>query len=319
MIVYTTQSWILRPSMISENVMKKSLLFSCNYAILIGIVSILYEQAYLPYTIHSPNLKELLNIFSFFFFMGLGFRLNTAYANWSNGVDLVIRIMHCSMNIINTMYIHLSVNEKKYNENNIILNQYKHYVLEYISSLFHIPRNEITRRRSTMDTYKIDSIHYITHSDIPMYDEEQSIEQQLPFQRTYLRMEALMKRTILQNTSSQYFSESHGQILIQLLDQLFAYRITLYRIQNIPPVCLYIQLFDFHLYMYLLLYGVSIIPQSGYYACIWMFLWGFIISLALNVAKEIDSPFGTDKNDIQMDIILQQVRKDIELITFLLK
>lgn len=320
MIFYHIHSWILYPSMISWNVLKNCFIFSFTYSIFITLIATMYQLGWIQYTTDTSSFKDLLNIFSFFFFMGLGFRLNTAYASWSNGIDMVIKIMHQSINIVNTLHDHLRTNDKKYNENNVVLNQFKHYVLEYVSLLFNIPKNEITRRRSTLDIFRVDSKHYLTNSEVPSRCTSNStLEEQLPYQRMYTRIESDIKKNIYQNKLQHYFSDSQHQYLHQSIDQLFAYRVMLYKLQNIPPVCIYIQLFDFYMYTYLFLYGLTIIPISTFYSGIWTFVLGFIISLALNVAREIDTPFGDDKNDIQMDIIIKNIRKEIEVITFLLK
>lgn len=321
MIFYHAHSWILYPSMISKNVVKYSLIFSLNYALLIGCISIIYRFGHIRYSIPTSITKDLLNIFSFFFFMGLSFRLNTAYTNWSNGVDMVIKIMHHSIDSINILYTQLYTNTKKYNENNMMLNQFKHHILEYISTLFNIPKNQIHRRRSTLDMFKIDNRHYLPKVNASLYDAISSttIEHQLPYQRSFLRMEFDIRKTLYQNKLDHYFSDTQYNYIQNKIDTLFAYRVQLYKIQNIPPVCIYIQLFDFYMYTYLLLYGITIIPQSNLYSCTWTFIWGFIVSLALNVAREIDTPFGDDKNDIQMDSILERIKKEIELITFVLK
>jgi len=256
--------------------------------------------------------------------MGIGFRLNSSYTNWSNGVDLVLKISNQSIQIVNTFYTFLYTNENKYNENSLILNQFKNSMYQYVALSFD-PQysNTIDSRRMTMDIFYVeDNKHYLKKSkssDVGFDSPIDCLEKTLPSQRRFLLYESNIKKTLIQNTHARFIDTSQLNILLQSIDVLCNYRYTLFRMRYIPPVCIYIQLLDFYMYTYLIVYIISIIPQTGLYSCIWASTWGFIISLAINVSKEIDTPFGNDKNDIQLNVILQNTKRDIDGIALLLK
>lgn len=320
MIVYNQSSWLFLPNYLSARVITRSLIFSIIHATINLLISITYQKRWITYPVGNTIFKDLLGIFSFFFFMGLGFRLNSAYSNWNIGVDLVLKINNQSIHFINSLFTILSVNDKSYNINNVLLNQFKAMIIKYTNCLFEDQVNDIIRRKSKTEIFKLDANHYLIHSESSCNSSssKECIEKYLPLQKNLLEMESFIKKSLSTNTN-EYYTDSDYSYLINVFDVLIQCRHSLYKIQNIPPVCIYNQLFDFYMYSYLILYGLSIVPNAGLYSCIWCFIWGFIVSLALYVAKEIDSPFGSDKNDIDIPTILNNMKKDINLITFLLK
>lgn len=322
MIAYNSSSWLLFPSKISKAVITKSLFFSFNYTLLAFLLCICYMKGWIQYK-HSSFYKDWLSIFSYFFFMSISFRLNSSYTNWSSGIDLILKITNQFTHVVNSFYTFLHTNENKYSENNMILNQFKQHMIHYMIVLFDLQSNNIIdKRRLTLDIFYIeDNKHYLrkSESSIPETETPECLEMYLPSQKKYLIIESNIKQMILRNQQADYLNTTQASSLIQAIDVLCGYRSALLRMQHIPPVCIYIQLLDFYMYTYLFVYILSIIPQAEFYSCIWAFTWGFIVSLAIYVSKEIDTPFGIDKNDINLHIIATNTKRDIDTITFLLK
>ncbi|EEY53605.1 uncharacterized protein PITG_07290 [Phytophthora infestans T30-4] len=98
------------------------------------------------------------------------------------------------------------------------------------------------------------------------------------------------------------------QIKIAQLPNLYT---TVFNIANVPIPFNYMQYLQFLLAGYMLLYTFVIVPNSGLYTPIWVFLWGTFLFMADEVAMEIECPFGLDANDIDLESRLLQIEEEL--------
>ncbi|KUF97728.1 hypothetical protein AM588_10010163 [Phytophthora nicotianae] len=70
----------------------------------------------------------------------------------------------------------------------------------------------------------------------------------------------------------------------------------------------------FLLAAYMLLYMFVIVPNSGLYTPIWVFLWGTFLFMADEIAMEIECPFGLDANDIDLEERLLQIEEELTVL-----
>ncbi|KAG2774991.1 hypothetical protein PC129_g21257 [Phytophthora cactorum] len=101
------------------------------------------------------------------------------------------------------------------------------------------------------------------------------------------------------------------QIKIAQLPNLYT---TVFNIANVPIPFNYMQYLQFLLAGYMLLYTFVIVPNSGLYTPIWVFLWGTFLFMADEVAMEIECPFGLDANDIDLESRLLQIEEELTVL-----
>uniref|UniRef100_H3GLA2 Bestrophin homolog n=2 Tax=Phytophthora ramorum TaxID=164328 RepID=H3GLA2_PHYRM len=101
------------------------------------------------------------------------------------------------------------------------------------------------------------------------------------------------------------------QIKIAQLPNLYT---TVFNIANVPIPFNYMQYLQYLLSAYMLLYTFVIVPNSGLYTPIWVFLWGTFLFMADEVAMEIECPFGLDANDIDLESRLLQIEEELTVL-----
>ncbi|KAE9052965.1 hypothetical protein PR001_g14 [Phytophthora rubi] len=74
------------------------------------------------------------------------------------------------------------------------------------------------------------------------------------------------------------------------------------------------QYLQFLLMAYMLLYTFVIVPRSGLYTPLWVFMWGTFLFMADEVAMEIECPFGLDANDIDLEARLLQIEEELTVL-----
>ncbi|KAL4138673.1 hypothetical protein PRIC2_002177 [Phytophthora ramorum] len=104
---------------------------------------------------------------------------------------------------------------------------------------------------------------------------------------------------------------SNLQIKIAQLPNLYT---TVFNIANVPIPFNYMQYLQYLLSAYMLLYTFVIVPNSGLYTPIWVFLWGTFLFMADEVAMEIECPFGLDANDIDLESRLLQIEEELTVL-----
>ena len=101
------------------------------------------------------------------------------------------------------------------------------------------------------------------------------------------------------------------QIKLARLPNLYT---TVFNIANVPIPFNYMQYLQFLLSAYMLLYTFVIVPRSGLYTPLWVFLWGTFLFMADEVAMEIECPFGLDANDIDLESRLLQIEEELTVL-----
>jgi putative membrane protein len=98
------------------------------------------------------------------------------------------------------------------------------------------------------------------------------------------------------------------------ISQLPALYTTVFNIANVPIPFNYMQYLQFLICAYMTLYTFVIVPRSGFYTPLWVFLWGLFLFTADQVAMEIECPFGLDANDIDLESRLLQIEEELTVL-----
>ena len=88
----------------------------------------------------------------------------------------------------------------------------------------------------------------------------------------------------------------------------------MFNIAKVPIPFNYMQYLQFLLIAYMLLYTFVIVPRSGLYTPLWVFMWGTFLFMADEVAMEIECPFGLDANDIDLESRLLQIEEELTVL-----
>lgn len=106
-------------------------------------------------------------------------------------------------------------------------------------------------------------------------------------------------------------SANNLQLKVAQLPTLYT---TVFNIANVPIPFNYMQYIQFLLIAYMTLYTFVIVPRSGIYTPLWVFMWGIFLFTADEVSMEIECPFGLDANDIDLEARLLQIEEELTVL-----
>jgi putative membrane protein len=126
--------------------------------------------------------------------------------------------------------------------------------------------------------------------------------------------ELWLKRLVQVATNRGHLTLPNANALQQKLARLPNLYTTVFNIANVPIPFNYMQYLQFLLTAYMLLYTFVIVPRSGLYTPLWVFMWGTFLFMADEVAMEIECPFGLDANDIDLEARLLQIEEELTVL-----
>ncbi|KAL4165116.1 hypothetical protein KRP22_003847 [Phytophthora ramorum] len=115
-------------------------------------------------------------------------------------------------------------------------------------------------------------------------------------------------------TNCGHLTPGNASSLQSKISQLPNLYTTVFHIANVPIPFNYMQYLQFLLGAYMLLYTFVIVPNSGLYTPIWVFLWGTFLFMAEEITMEIECPFGLDANDIDLEERLLQIEEELTVL-----
>ncbi|KAL3667464.1 hypothetical protein V7S43_007686 [Phytophthora oleae] len=126
--------------------------------------------------------------------------------------------------------------------------------------------------------------------------------------------ELWLKRLVQVAAKLGHLSPGNASGLQAKISQLPNLYTTVFNIANVPIPFNYMQYLQYLLSAYMLLYTFVIVPNSGLYTPIWVFLWGTFLFMADEVTMEIECPFGLDANDIDLEERLLQIEEELTVL-----
>ncbi|ETK76295.1 hypothetical protein F442_17602, partial [Phytophthora nicotianae P10297] len=126
--------------------------------------------------------------------------------------------------------------------------------------------------------------------------------------------ELWLKRLVQVAAQCGHLTPGNASSLQSKISQLPNLYTTVFHIANVPIPFNYMQYLQFLLAAYMLLYMFVIVPNSGLYTPIWVFLWGTFLFMADEIAMEIECPFGLDANDIDLEERLLQIEEELTVL-----
>lgn len=126
--------------------------------------------------------------------------------------------------------------------------------------------------------------------------------------------ELWLKRLIEVAAQRGHLNPQSANALQLKVAQLPTLYTTVFNIANVPIPFNYMQYLQILLIAYMTLYTFVIVPRSGLYTPLWVFMWGIFLFTADEVAMEIECPFGLDANDIDLEARLLQIEEELTVL-----
>lgn len=259
---------------------------------------------------HLTSINMTLNVFNFFLATTISFRLNNAYNSWSKGFNSISTLI----NLCRRLLVVLSTQP----QDRETINTIHANVISYISYVFYLCRGSVGRTdfdgiRSSLLSVSLDNklstinAHYNQEYNTELTKD--ILEVNMPNNIVLSYVELDIRNSIGKLT----FNEIDKNSLNALLSSIVSTSDTLYGIANVPVVHIYNQFINVCITSYLILFTISMALVSGWYTGIWVFIWSGVIFLSNEVANQIDTPFGDEENDIELEIILTNIKRQFNL------
>lgn len=259
---------------------------------------------------HKASIDMTLSVFNFFLATTISFRINNAYNSWSNGFNVTCKLINLSKRFLNISYQSSNTTTTITNLNTAVLN--------YISCTFYMCRGnngetdydglrspflsaDLLETMKNINTKYQRFLNQDTTKDI--------LEMNVPNDTIMMFIE----RDIRKLVDELNFDTVGKTALNGLVNDIVDASQRLYGIANIPVVHIYNQFINTCIISYLIIFTLSMVTVSGWYTGIWVFVWSSVIFLANEVANQIDTPFGSEQNDIELEIILNNYKHQFNM------
>lgn len=262
---------------------------------------------------HAASLSSILSVFNFFFATLLSFRLNSAFNSWSNGYNHVCKLVNSSKRFIGII---------KSKDNDQFLNNVMTSIVSYVSYVFYFCAGNNGR-------HDIDGFRevFLSHNQLArmellgnngLYHDKTVYGDILENSLKSTVILSLIEKDIRNSITSFRLNEGinylEAENLNILLNEICIIGDTLFNMANIPIVLVYNQFINVTILFYLIVYGMNMAISSHYYSGIWVFIWSSVVFMANNVCNQIDTPFGDEENDIELEVILLRLKDDVKII-----
>ena len=280
------------------------------------IIIINEESDFINIKITQPWINTL-SVIGFFLFMFIAFRLNTAFIIWNTSISLIIELENEANNLMNKLYSSIDFNDedRQYKLNDLY--KFKNTLILYIANIFSLCNGSNGRSDKYRTPFLTKSEEIIKNeinaTIILMKEIDNNIVECTIPTKFYIRTIDYELRKQINLISKKYnlyltiIAEFYNQI-----DILSKITNNLYKISYIPDVFIFNQFINFIIIVYIILYTCTTIPESGYWAGFWVAIFSFVLFLSNSVCSEINTPFGTDLNDIELEIILINIKNEYE-------
>jgi putative membrane protein len=252
-----------------------------------GIAYIEIKYLQLSQNSYIKNITLMHNLLGFAISMLLVFRTNTAYDRWWEGRKLWGGLVNTSRNLAVKLNVLLDPDDKR-NRSFFkkLLGLYPHELQIHLLK-------ESTRLELDANP----------HPEIPNFDRSKHVPTQIISLMQARIYELLVKQKI---TGEQLLYVN--QELSAFLDICGACE----RIKNTPIPYSYSTFIKKFIFIYVLTLPMGLVFSLGYIAIpVVVFVFYILASLEL-IAEEIEDPFGVDANDLPMQVMANNIKKNVE-------
>lgn len=309
------------------------------FALIIAIVNH-YHQFVVPAQ-ESTAFADSLTVFNTFIGLTISFRMNSAFAQWRAGVLAVGSLSEAARDIVGSgcayvctltttdLTVATYTSDQYTAERDDVKSGISQDVLEkctfftelrrlvflYIAIVFHHCRGVDGIDKLKETGVLTDAEHgelYACGLEYKMQVDDKV--RRIPHKLRATITELWLKRLVQVATNRGHLSVANANALQLKLSRLPDLYTTIFNIANVPIPFNYMQYLQFLLTAYMLLYTFVIVPRSGLYTPLWVFMWGTFLFMADEVAMEIECPFGLDANDIDLEARLLNIEEELTVL-----
>ncbi|KAL3667465.1 hypothetical protein V7S43_007687 [Phytophthora oleae] len=305
-------------------------------ALVVAVVN--HYHPFVVPTRDSTAFTDSLTVFNTFLGLIVSFRMNSAFTQWRAGVVAVGSLSEAARDIVGSGCAYVSTTIKQelaevtdtvevatipqdVFEKCTFFTELRRLVFLYIAIVFHDCRGldgiDKLKEAGVLTDAEYDEL-YACGSEHKMQVEDKesyrAIVRRTPHKLRATITELWLKRLVQVATNRGHLTlpnANNMQIKIARLPNLYT---TVFNIANVPIPFNYMQYIQFLLTGYMLLYTFVIVPRSGLYSPLWVFMWGTFLFMADEVAMEIECPFGLDANDIDLEARLLQIEEELTVL-----
>ncbi|KDO26830.1 hypothetical protein SPRG_08121 [Saprolegnia parasitica CBS 223.65] len=265
----------------------------------------------------SIALKDLHIIANTFIGLLISFRLNSAFQQWKSGLGDITLFTQTARSVVSTFasFLTKSDDSTELLEKKEMLGDFRRLTLIYTSLVFHDCREHDALP-------ELQSAGWLSPNELnelnacgAIYTSRQSKRFSSASAATNRARSAVIelwiRRVVQAAASKNYLNPPQMTTMNNMVTQLPMIHGRVFNTSNIPIPFNYCQYLNFCIYMYLVLYTVVIVDTSLFYTPGWVFLWGMVLLVADTVANEIECPFGTDANDIDLEERMKQLEDEL--------
>lgn len=282
----------------------------------------------------TGGLNLLLAILTFFLTLMLSSRFNNAFASWKTGYVNVSKFMNCSKKLFSVL---ISCCGNNISLNNEFLHQFKNMICKYVGYVFYyctgtngridhvFNRNRFISQEDMQIINNVEcKLGMLTRDERDERNNSLDYRYRLPHTNI---LEANLKKTILlTNMEIDMRNLIHEFILHNKLSgfeetalngcvtELSTIANELYNIANIPIVHVYNQFLNLCIVIYMIYYTLAMTIAADYYSALWTTPITLILFIGNYVCNQIDTPFGIEKNDIELEIILHNLKTELHFL-----
>ncbi|KAG7400980.1 hypothetical protein PHYBOEH_003570 [Phytophthora boehmeriae] len=314
-------------------------------AMVIAVVN--HYHPFVVATRESTAFTDSITVFNTFLGLIVSFRMNSAFSQWRAGVVAVGSLSEAARDIVGSGCAYVSTTiakelseslnpespkceagsgdsaaiPKDVLEKCTFFTELRRLVFLYIAIVFHAFRGvdgiDKLKEAGVLTNAEYDEMYACgTEHQMQVEDREsyRAVARRTPHKLRATLTELWLKRLVQVATMRGHLTPPNAinlQMKIARLPNLYT---TVFNIANVPIPFNYMQYLQFLLTGYMLLYTFVIVPRSGLYTPLWVFMWGTFLFMADEVAMEIECPFGLDANDIDLESRLLQIEEELTVL-----
>lgn len=293
----------------------------------------------------SKAVTDTLTVSNIFMGMMISFRLSSAFSQWRSGVNAIGAFAEAARTLMSVACANINVLSYEEEKNGLeddeeasphdisvqvdtglkcqLLTELRRYVLLYVAIVFHDCRGleDIELLQSTnllfdKEYEELKASGAETTAKDTFGSNRKSLAQLLP-QKNKLRavaVELWMRRLIQEAQRKNFWVVAQSNVLNACITKLTEHYHTVYDVAHTPIPFSYAQFIKSCIVMYLFLYSCVIVSSSGWYSSAWVLAWGMVLFVADDVAIEIESPFGMDANDIDVEARMMKIENELTVL-----
>ncbi|OQR86375.1 hypothetical protein ACHHYP_10609 [Achlya hypogyna] len=268
----------------------------------------------------SVALKDLHIIANTFIGLLISFRLNSAFQQWKSGLGDITLLTQSTRSLVATFASFLSKSEDgaELLEKKEMLANMRRLTLIYTSLVFHDCREHDAlpelQSAGWLSPFELNELNACGAIYTSRQSKRFSSTSAATNRARSAVIELWLRRLVAAAAAKNFLNPPQMTTLNNMVSQLPIIHGRVFNTSNIPIPFNYCQYLNFCIYMYLVLYTVVIVDSSLFYTPGWVFLWGMVLLVADTVANEIECPFGTDANDIDLEERMKQLEDELTTI-----